>query len=272
MNIDLIKDNVTPAEGEHSVRTYYCTYYQSKLLGLEAKGFLGVTNKRVIFQANGTSNAGNSVIQSELPISDVSGISSYKGTYFSLGHLLGAFLLTAIASGIVTAIIGAIGAMSRSSDGFLAIGWITAIGTVVGSFLTQRKSIWRSVLAGSSVSALTALGGGSLLNSFSFLGGYNRSGGWEFILAAIVGIYALVCVFWYARRPTFSLAISSNGGSSTPISISGASGIGIFDVSAGKALNAEPAEEAEPMLKELGAIILDIQTLGDFGIDKWKTL
>lgn len=170
MNIDLIKDNVTPAEGEHSVRTYYCTYYQSKLLGLEAKGFLGVTNKRVIFQANGTSNAGNSVIQSELPISDVSGISCYKGTYFSLGHLLGAFLLTAIASGIVTAIIGAIGAMSRSSDGFLAIGWITAIGTVVGSFLTQRKSIWRSVLAGSSVSALTALGGGSLLNSFSFFG------------------------------------------------------------------------------------------------------
>jgi len=105
MNIDLIKDNVTPAEGEHSVRTYYCTYYQSKLLGLEAKGFLGVTNKRVIFQANGTSNAGNSVIQSELPISDVSGISSYKGTYFSLGHLLGAFLLTAIASGIVTSIV-----------------------------------------------------------------------------------------------------------------------------------------------------------------------
>jgi hypothetical protein len=68
------------------------------------------------------------------------------------------------------------------------------------------------------------------------------------------------------------LAICSKGGSSTPISISGASGIGIFNASAGKALNAEPADEAEPMLKELGAIIMDIQTLGDIGIAKWKNL
>ncbi len=141
---------------------------------------------------------------------------------------------------------------------------------MVGS-LTQRKSIWRSVLAGSFVSALTALGGGSLLNSFSF---------WEGTTVQGLGVYSgsysrnlrsglrfLVCkTSNILSRNQFKWWVS------TPISISGASGIGIFDVSAGKALNAEPAEEAEPMLKELGAIILDIQTLGDFGIDKWKTL
>jgi hypothetical protein len=43
-----------------------------------------------------------------------------------------------------------------------------------------------------------------------------------------------------------------------------------LNISAGKSLNAEPAEDAEEMLKELGALILDIQMLGDYGIDKWK--
>lgn len=96
--------------------------------------------------------------------------------------------------------------------------------------------------------------------------------GLSFFFAFIMGIYALFCIFWYARRPTFSLAISSKGGSDTPISISGASGLGLFSVSAGKALTAEPAADAELMLQELGAVILDIQMLGDMGINKWKTL
>ena len=92
-----------------------------------------------------------------------------------------------------------------------------------------------------------------------------------FLLAFGMFIYTLFCMLWYARRPTFSLAISSKGGSDTPISISGASGMGLFNVSAGKALTAEPAEDAELMLEQLGAVILDIQMLGDMGINKWKT-
>ena len=91
-----------------------------------------------------------------------------------------------------------------------------------------------------------------------------------FLFGFMAIIYTLYCIVWYARRPTFAIAISSKGGSDTPISISGASGWGIFDVSAGRALTAEPVADAEPMLKELGAVILDIQMLGDMGIDKWK--
>jgi len=289
-NKDLLKDKITPAEGEISVRTYYCTYYLSRLLGLEAWGYLGITNKRVIFQALGTSNAGSSVIQSELPIADVSGISSYKGTFFSFGHLAAAFAAAWMASSIVfvlttvfgSVIIALIAGLTRdleSSANSLAvlpvIGWILGIGGVLFSSTLARHSIWRSVLAAIASVGFVVAGGGSLLSGIatSFLsqtGASNATAAFAFFLAFITFIYMLFCIFWYARRPTFSLAISSKGGSDTPISISGASGLGLFNVSAGKALSAEPAADAELMLQELGAVILDVQMLGDMGINKWK--
>jgi hypothetical protein len=287
---DLLKDKITPAEGEVSVRTYYCTYYLSRLLGLEAWGYLGVTNKRVIFQALGTSNAGSSVIQSELPIADVSGISSYKGTFFSFTHLLTAFfaslisssmisLFMALLSGIVIALIVRYSENPElTSNSYLVpsiLGWILGVGAFLVSFAFPRHVIWKSIaVAISGVGFVLAGGGGLAGRVVSFFFSNNETAtilaGLSFFFGALAGIYGLFCMVWYSRRPTFSLAISSKGGSDTPISISGASGLGLFNVSAGKALTAEPAPDAEHMLEELGAVILDVQTLGDMGINKWK--
>lgn len=270
--VDLLREKISPAEAECSVRTYVCTYYKSRLLGLEATGYLAVTNKRVIFQAAGTSNAGSSVIQSEVPIEDVSGISSYKGTYFSIGHLLAAFVVSAVGGGLLNMVVGLLTALLRDTD--MVVLWIAAILAVVVSFFLPRKALWRPVLASMSAIAFTLIGGGSLMRDTLslFTQSYNSgASSIAFLLSFAVGIYALFCYFWYARRPTITLAVHSKGGSSTPISISGASGLGIFDIAAGKALNAEPAQDAEPMLKELGAVILDIQKMGDFGIGKWQS-
>jgi len=291
-NKDLLKDKITPAEGEVSVRTYYCTYYLSRLLGLEAWGYLGITNKRVIFQALGTSNAGSSVIQSELPIADVSGISSYKGTFFSFGHLATAFAaawIAAITVFMLTALFGTIvitlivrysQSIELSSNSYVVlqvIGWILGIGGALASLGLARHSLWRPMLTAISAVGFGVAAGGSLIGGlvsllFSQNAGANTLAAFSFFLAFVMVIYTLFCIFWYARRPTFSLAISSKGGSDTPISISGASGLGLFNVSAGKALTAEPAADAELMLQELGAVILDVQMLGDMGINKWKAL
>ncbi len=290
---DLLKEKITPAEGEVSVRTYYCTYYISRLLGLEAWGYLGVTNKRVIFQALGTSNAGSSVIQSELPIADVSGISSYKGTFFSFGHIAMAIFASMVAGSMVLTIIGSLAtiiglAVAYSSKGdltgvgwFAVIGWILGVGCFLISLSIARNLIWRPILAAVSSTGFIIAGGGGMIGMLGnlaklFLSQNNASYAstglamLAFILSFLVAIYIGFCVVWYARRPTFSLAISSKGGSDTPISISGASGLGLFSVSAGKALTAEPASDAERMLQELGAVILDVQMLGDMGLSKWK--
>mgnify|MGYP000083850876 CR=1 FL=1 len=269
MTKHLIQDSITPAEGEASVRAYHCTYYKSILLGLSASGYLEVTNKRVIFQARGESSAGTSIIHSEVPVADVSGISTYKGTYFSIGHFLAAFIVSFIAFSLVPVVVAQ---TVRDNDMLIYTKWGIALLGFVGSFFVSKQSIWRCVLVSSSASALLTVGSSFL----SFLGGifgFGRSGSdWSILLGFAMIIYVLICLFWYARRPTFSLSVNSKGGLSTPINISGATGIGIFDVAAGKALTAEPAEEAEKLLKELGAVVLDIQTLGDLGISKWKSM
>ena len=271
--MDLIKENITPAEDEQSVRTYCCTYYKSRLLGIETNGFLGVTNKRVIFQATGASASGRSVIQSEVPIADISGITSFKGPFFSIPAMLGAIILSFLLGSITMALLTAIAAWSDSKSVFDILGWVTVAGAFFGSFYVPVKSIWRPVLVGIAAVVLAGLGGSSLLDSLSFFGmSQNGAEGWQFLLSAFMTIFGLLCAFWYARRPTFALQIGSKGGASTPISISSATGMGLLNISAAKSLNAEPAKDAESMLKELGALILDIQMLGDHGIEKWKTL
>lgn len=266
--MDLLQGNVVPAEGESTVRTYHCTYYREKALGLKSGGFLGVTNKRVIFQATGDTPSGRSVIQSEVPIADVSGINSFKGTYFDLFALLGALLLAGLAMIFIPAILTGLGFILESYTFFQIIGWLLAIGAFFGSFFISVKLIWRTFLIGISAGALLSLAGTQLLDAMSVLTG--GGGGSFFIILLFLGavVYMLMCASWYSRRPTFSLEINSSGGSSTPIHISNAGGI--MHVSALSIPNALPGRDAETMLQEIGALITDIQTLGDYGIDKWK--
>jgi len=181
-------------------------------------------------------------------------------------HLLGALLLVSVVSGLLPLLLSTFVMIFDSYTAFQIIAWVVAAGCLVGSFFLEIKSIWRSVLAGASMAALLALGGGSMISNFSIFTGFRGSDGWQFVLAAIVAIYMLICVFWYSRRPTFSLEINSKGGGNKPIAISSA--VGIFGRAA-TSINAEPAQDSEQLLDEIGAIVLDIQMLGDYGISKW---
>ncbi|MHB8806572.1 MAG: hypothetical protein ACYC59_03220 [Anaerolineaceae bacterium] len=288
MKRDLLQNNITPAEGEQSVRSYFCTYYRSKLVGLTSDGYLAITNKRVIFQALGTSRAGDSKLQSEVPIADVSGISSYTGASFSFGDFLGNLFLSLLFGGIVAGILAGIAALGftnqmnqyyQNSDSTttnfiidIVLGWIIALGTLFAMFAVNKRKIWHVVLSGCSSAAFGYLGARSMVNSsFSYFmnGSSSSSASWLlFIPAAALGIYLLIRSIINGWKPTFSLAVGSKGGGYTPISIAGAGGF--LNVSAAKALSARPAEDADAMLKEIGAVILDIQTLGDLGITKWK--
>ncbi len=264
-NKDLLAGSVTPAEGESTVRTYHCTYYREKSLGLKEGGFLGITNKRVIFQAAGETKAGRSVIQSEVPIADVSGINSFKGNYFNIFAFLGALILAAMAITLVPLILTGISYALESYTFFKVLSWLIALGGLIGSFFVSIKTIWRTFLVGVSAGALLALAGGGILDTFIGFGG---GGGdiWIQLLILITLIYLLVCAAWYARKPTFSLDISSSGGSSTPIHIASVGGF----MNMSTIPNALPGEDSEKMLHEIGALITDIQTLGDYGIAKWK--
>ena len=269
----LVEKNITPAHEEYSVKSYQCTYYNSRILGVKAIGYLLLTNKRVIFQADGTSNVGRSVIQSEIPIEEVSGISSYKGAYFSIKHFLGVLFFVSFVNQILGLLLLALVILLKDENVFLA--YLFGIPTLVASFFLPKKNIWRSVLAYIASSSLTIV-------SLSFFVTIGQDILDKLLSAEVLiipglcllttSIYALICCYWYALRPTFSLGVHAKSGSNTPINISGASGLSFLDAVAGRALNAEPLQDVEPMLSELGAIILDIQKLGDMGVEKWQDL
>jgi len=84
-------------------------------------------------------------------------------------------------------------------------------------------------------------------------------------LLFLVGVYMIAnCL-----RKTFHLQIYSSKASASPINI-GEGDNGSFSNSAMHSIVAEPAEDTSRMMQELGAMIIDLQTLGDLGVDKWK--
>jgi len=266
VEMDLLAGHVIPAEGESTVRTYHCTYYREKSLGLKSGGFLGVTNKRVIFQAAGETSSGQTLIQSEVPIADISGINSFKGIYFDFFAMLGALLLALLAMIFVPVILTGLSYWLESYTFFQVIGWLLALGGIVGSFSLSVKSIWRTFLVGVSTGALLSLAGIGFLDVVSALTGRGNSNFWILLLVFVDLVYLFMCASWYARRPTFSLEINSSGGASTPIRIASAGGF----MNMSTIPNAQPGRDSETMLHEIGALISDIQTLGDYGIAKWK--
>lgn len=281
---DLLKSYLTPGEGEQVVRAYHCTSFNSRLLTLKAEGFLTVTSMRVVFYAHGSSYGGKSVLHSEVPIEDVSGINTYKGTYFNVFNFLVAafasyifgFIASIIIAALITFLVSQTDTLSFETRGFIfqLLPGVLGIIAALWSMSLSNEEIKKPILAATGFFLLAGGGlasmGLGILSNILDLGGGTLLSLLLSIATIIVGIFAIISLFRYAIRETMSLTIGSKGGSYTPISISGISVLGLFNTAALKALTAEPAFEAERMIKELGAVISDVQTLGDAGIQKWK--
>ena len=87
-------------------------------------------------------------------------------------------------------------------------------------------------------------------------------------LAALA--YFVYRVYLWAKKEAFSLLINTKGGDGNVVYIAGFSPFAGGNTAASRALTAMPGRDSEQLLKEIGAVILDVQNLGDYGIDKWK--
>ncbi|MBX3254146.1 MAG: hypothetical protein KF862_08410 [Chitinophagaceae bacterium] len=80
-------------------------------------------------------------------------------------------------------------------------------------------------------------------------------------------------IYWFytkCRKEAFSLVVQTKGGSGKVVSIAGLSPFGEGGSVASKALQAEPGPDSELLFKEIGAVVSDIQNLGENAIEKWK--
>lgn len=286
MSFQLLHNRLAPAEGETLVRSYHCTTLSPvfALIGLKTDGYLTVTNKRVVYFAEGFSAygaAGSSKLYNEVPIADVANISFHKGTRFSFLRLLCGLILGQIPGGIIALILSLVISVVEWAAGggdpyilrfgvFLQLS--VAIVLVFRSLSIPRESIVRLMLAASGLSLVLSvpalvLTHGKGLQSLPLI--YCYLSGMAILSIPLV-CYWLWCLYWFIRREYLTMAIRSKTNWPPSIQIAGVSWWGRINVAADLAYGMAPAVNADAMFKELGAMVTDIQTLGDHGIEKWS--
>ncbi len=281
----ILNKSVTPSDGEVSVKSYQCSSFNSFLLGIKAKGYVEVTNKRLSFQAAGVGMSKNkSVIHNEIPISEVVGISIFLGKPFNWLRLLLGILLISLMVLLTTAIVSTLFSfLNDSPKMYQTVLWGLFVGALYLAYL-NRDSDYRADEALSSKSeikdnslkemAIMALGlgilGAIIKDSMGF---YNQLGSAKFAMPVFV-ITLIYALYRYSKKPAFSLSIFSKSSSNAIVEIAIPSPLPFqsnkSNSTASKALTGKPDVDSLLVLQELGAVILDIQNMGEHGIEKWK--
>lgn len=262
----IIPDNVKSSDGEIPVKQYTVAKLQNSFLGIpigKAEGRLEVTNKRVIFRALGRCISGRMTLQQEFTIEDIAGIEArreYVTTFWD-------FVV-----GILIASIGfAVGMTVNNADSFgmaFFLALVLGILALVPFFVIKKQWFLKLLFTGFS--------SGALILTCSY--GFSRSNNVALLLvlpAFISGIILLFNIFLYAIRPNLVLIVKTKS-SSDAIDIQRKK-TGLLNLIFGGKEEEHtgytevlPVENAEASIRELGAVISDIQKFGDFGIEKWQ--
>ena len=282
--MNIFEDNrLTPAEGEVAVKTYHCTTLDPIFawFGRKINGYITVTNKRVLYYACGSSGygaTGNSQSCVEVWLPDACNITQDVGTRFSLVRLFLASIIVFLVGsatnlGLAAFLNQAFSQMDvePTTVRLLALLKISVAALVASkTFSIPYEKISRlalaAVVAGLIANLHLALAWGV------FAGMIPATYLWfGFFLDAVAGFYVLWCLYWFIRREYIHIRLAGKNSSmkDPPIHIFAASFWSIINVASSLAANMAPAPGATAMFKELGAIIADIQTLGDHGIKKW---
>jgi hypothetical protein len=92
-----------------------------------------------------------------------------------------------------------------------------------------------------------------------------------YIIIAIIFLSIAGVLYFFSKKTNYNLCIFSSGANGSPINIGdGGYGSKITGQGAIFAIVAEPTEETEKMMNEIGAVILDLKTMGDHAIEKWS--
>ena len=76
-------------------------------------------------------------------------------------------------------------------------------------------------------------------------------------------ILFIVFLFLHSLKPSLSIAVSTKCASSQPIYIWSKQNFA-------SVMEILPGDDADEAIEELGSLIMDIQKLGDYGIQKWQ--
>lgn len=261
----ILNNRVVPCEGEMLVRTYRCGVYRSLLLGKKADGIVEVTNRRILFQARDSADDSRDTLHSEIPISEVSGLSLFKGFSFSIVTFLCGWVVSAAVVAVLSQVLMAMFSDNADSTLLKIVLWALALGAVYQVYVQRAKPL-RALIV--NALALTLYGTIAQLAAMDFNGG--GGGAIPGLAVFFLGIVQLYLIFRFARRNTIEFRLFSRSTQPSPVAISGFSPLDakLLEITRGMTSFA-PGEDATRMMNELGAVVSDIQSMGDFGIEKW---
>ena len=263
----IIPDCVNSNEGEIPVKQYNVATLMNRIFAIpyaKAIGRLQVTNKRVIFRAPGRTLAGRTTLQHEFAIDELAGIEARREYVFNLWDLIVGFLVTSVGF-LVSLLVSSIWKDSRAASVIMA--FVFGIGFVIPFFTVKKR--WLIKLISLSCSYMTMFSVSSLSALYSRITDSNGFGFLSFMLGFLGVIslgFALFTLFVYSIKPNLVLIIKTKSASDA-ICIKRRRNAFVEHTGYSEVI---PAEDAERCIREINAMINDIQKLGDFGIEKWK--
>jgi len=269
------------SENERVIRTYQCTKIR-RLFSKPSIGYLSVTNKRVVYHSQAKSGVNDSAVISEIPLQDVGGIASTIGNSFNMIYFLlasaGLFLFTTILTGLLPTFL----------TGW-AVSIILTLPYLIGLLFEKNiispeigEKIIRN-MEGTSVESIIKKSNAEIVMKIlriMFLVGMPLFA-WNisqeipvFGFIILIAAYFLVYMFVFGRMRSFDLSVNSKSAGHAGIMIHGNAFLALFNPTntAAKTMSAAPTQEAETVVRELGAMVLDIQQMGDLGIEKWSSI
>ncbi len=278
----IIPDCVRSNESEIPVKQYTVATLRNRILGIpymKAVGRMQVTNKRVIFRAPGRCLAGRTTLQHEFAIDEIAGVEARREYVFHIWDLIVGVLAMLLGGGVITYLITRL--CSEMGQGKIAgvvvLTLLFGIAGCIPLFLIKKKWLLKLLCLGGSFVPLFFFG--RLLSMMSKLSRYKESttgggagffGGLFSFLALLSFLLILFALFVYAIKPNLVLIIKTKGAGEA-IDIKRKSVRRFIDKDEHTGYTEIlPADDAEECIREIDAMINDIQKLGDFGIDKWK--
>lgn len=264
----IIPECVKASEGEIPVKQYTVAKLRTRFLGIpiaKAEGRVEVTNKRIIFRALGRSLMGHLTLQQEFAIDDVAGMEVRKEFTASIWDFLFAIILITFGCSIGMGIVDNIETVFIK----LILALLFGVAGMIPFFI-MKKRWWQKLICTSF--SLGGLIGGSMAE----IGNIDDTLIYIAALPILVAfIIVIVNMFLFIIKPNLVMVVKTKSFTDA-VDIQRMKN-GIFARIMGGQMQEHtgyteviPIENSEEAIRELGAVITDIQKFGDFGIEKWQ--
>lgn len=270
----IVPDNLAPDANEIPVRQYDLCTLRSRIKLMKAEGRLQITNRRILFRAKGTSLMGPTVLQHEFSLAELSGFQIQRNFRFSMLDLLFLVLLSGLC---FAAGMGAVlyFATTRARGVLLTLCGLAGLVGIALTYFLGKHYILKSCLA-ALAAALTLVPATTVL-----FYGKSHDNGFVTFLSYLLYLFVLIALvqkiasdLLFSFKPNLRFNVVTKFGSSI-VNIrcerGGFAGLAPAIHALFTGYNEVlPTAQTDEAIREVGAIVADLQKSGDAGVAKWR--